>query len=145
MTTSSSNTISKQLLQHPLASDPDYANFFKQVIAFPRRRPAITTIDTNDTVVVCRKEILSEAVAYYTAKYSTLPVFYTFAPDNELRAACPDAPCNVRLEKRNSSRSTGSVGHPHTRLINLFVDYDAASVNPIDAIRNLFHGGLMGD
>ena len=91
MPLSSNDALLDQLPQHPKLAEPDYANFIKLLKKLPKIRPAVASINTKDTVVVCRREILAEAISYYRSKYDTLPVFYTFSPDNSLDHSCSDA------------------------------------------------------
>lgn len=80
MATSSNDALSAQLAQHPMASDPEFTKFIGLLTKLPEIRPAVASINPKDTVVVCRREILAEAISYYSSKYDTLPVFYTFSP-----------------------------------------------------------------
>lgn len=80
MTISSNDVLSAQLAQHPMASEPNYAEFIGLLTKLPRMRPAVASINTKNTVVVCRREILAEAISYYRSKHAPLPTFYTFSP-----------------------------------------------------------------
>lgn len=81
MTISSTERLTAQLAKYPELSTPVYAEFIEELLALPAQRPVVDAITPEDTVVVCRREILDEAIAYYRERYATLPVFYTFSPN----------------------------------------------------------------
>lgn len=81
MTISATEKLSAQLATHPELSAPEHAEFIEKLLSLPAQRPVLDAISPEDTVIVCRREILDEAIAYYEKKYTSLPVFYTFSPD----------------------------------------------------------------
>ena len=90
MTVPSTDILESQLSKLSKATINACGDVLNILRAYPQQRPMVDTITPEDTVVVCRKEILPEAIAYYRARYETLPAFYTFSPDASLYEAAPD-------------------------------------------------------
>lgn len=59
------------------AATSDYREMMKRLHSLPSQRPVVDKICPQNTAVVCRNEALEEAVSYYQARYTTLPIFYT--------------------------------------------------------------------
>ncbi|SIO12321.1 FkbM family methyltransferase [Halodesulfovibrio marinisediminis] len=90
MTISSTERLAAELAEYHELSSPVYAGFIETLLTLPAQRPIVDTITPEDTVVVCRREILNEAIAYYQKRYTTLPVFYTFSPNASVYKAESD-------------------------------------------------------
>ena len=90
MTQTNKEHLLEQLAKRSFFSLPEHAEMLRSITDLPQSRPVVSEIDTYKTVVVCRREILAEAITYYTAKYGSTPVFYTFSPDASLYDASAD-------------------------------------------------------
>lgn len=60
----------------------------RRLDSHPLQRCVTTTIDPASTAIVCRKETLSEAIAYYKERYTVLPQFYTDGPQCSSPVEC---------------------------------------------------------